>query len=339
MGASVPILTYHSIAPGERLGPDLFGCHLEALSRSGLASVSPGDLDRAGQGFLLTFDDGFADLWTHALPLLRHRGVRATVFAIPSRAGEGEPRPVGVAAWTRGAAEAHREASLCPGPHPAFLRWSELEALEATGLVTVQSHSWSHRMGWVGDEIVGFHRGRSHWSLAQCTGGDDRPGIPLYRRGSALAHRLYRDDPGLRDHLARRAQTGASDAELRAEARRYRDEQGDRGTWEAADERRRRTADEIVRAREALEARLGGTRDELCLPWGEYDEVTLECARAAGIRRVYTLDRGPNPAGRIGFLVNRFEPRPKGALWLRGRLWVYRSARRAHLYAALSHRS
>ncbi|MEW6489751.1 MAG: hypothetical protein AB1578_17820, partial [Thermodesulfobacteriota bacterium] len=56
------------------------------------------------------------------------------------------------------------------------------------------------------------------------------------------------------------------------------------------------------------------------------------------IRRVYTLDRGPNPAGRIGFLVNRFEPRARGSLWLRLRLWLYRSTIRADLYARASGR-
>jgi peptidoglycan/xylan/chitin deacetylase (PgdA/CDA1 family) len=103
--------------------------------------------------------------------------------------------------------------------------------------------------------------------------------------------------------------------------------------WETEEERRARTLGEIAGAREALEARLGGIRDELCLPWGQYDEVTLECARRVGIRRVYTLNRGPNPVGRVGFLVNRFEPRAKGAGWLRIRVWIYRSAVRAALYA------
>lgn len=334
MAASLPVLAYHSVAPGERLGAALFERHLAALAASGLPSLSPAELGRAARGFLLTFDDGFADLWTHGLPLLARYGVKAAVFAIPSRAGEGPPRPQGEVAWEGPPARAHREASLAPGPHPAFLRWSELEALEASGLVTVQSHSWSHRMGWVGDEIVGFHRGRSHWSLAQCTGGDERVGIPLYLRGSALAHRLYRDAPELRDRLARAAQAGASDENLRAAARGA----GRGGGWESDAERRARTLDEIVRARQALEARLGGARDELCLPWGEYDETTLACAREAGVRRVYTLDRGPNPAGGVGFLVNRFEPRARGASWLRGRLWVYRSTLRARFYAALSRR-
>jgi hypothetical protein len=200
-------------------------------------------------------------------------------------------------------------------------------------------------MGWVGDEIVGFQLGKAHWSLAAATDGDERLGIPLYRRGSALAHRLYSDDPGLRDalagwlaargggaYVAERGEKAVA-AELRREAAHHRSREG---RWETDAERAGRTLEEIARARQALEERLGGERDELCLPWGQYDPVTLACAREAGIRRVYTLDRGPNPAGRIGFLVNRFEPRARGPWWLRLRLWLYRSTGRARLYGRLS---
>jgi peptidoglycan/xylan/chitin deacetylase (PgdA/CDA1 family) len=348
---AIPVLTYHSIGPGERLGPERFGEHLAALARCGLPSLLPADLDTARRGFLLTFDDGFADLWTHGLQLLQEHHIRAVVFAIPSRTGDGPPRPQGHRAFAGSAKQVHEEAAAVGGVHPGHLRWSELAALEASGLVAVQSHSQQHAMGWIGDEIVGFHLGESHWSLPQATGGDQRLGIPLYRRGSVLAHRCFADDKRLRDHLAgwiagRGGKEYATELgravivqELRREAQRYRNDNGNGGCWETEDRRRARTIEDLAQAREALERRLGGRRDELCLPWGEYDRVTLDCARQAGIRRVYTLDRGPNPAGEVGFLVNRFEPRARGGAWVRLRLWIYRSTVRTRAYGVLSGRS
>lgn len=353
MGVSIPVLAYHALGPRAGVGRGWFSAHLRGLATSGLPSLAPAQLGSAPRGFLLTFDDGFADLWTHGFPLLREHGIRAAVFVIPSRTGEGPLRPAGSVASPVSESRAHGEASATPGPHPAFLRWSELAALEASGLVTVQSHSWSHAVGWVGDEIVGFHlgaHGKRHWSLAQCTGGDERLGIPRYRRGSALAHRLYRDDPALRDHLAAWlaarggegyvVERGAARVtrELHEVTRSFGVSHPTHGRWEGDEEREARTLTEIARGRQALEERLGGTRDELCLPWGEYDPVTLSCARRAGIRRIYTLDRGANPAGQVGFLVQRFEPRDRGPLWLRTRLWLYHSTLRANLYAALSGR-
>ncbi len=344
------MLTYHSVAPGSPIDPERLGAHLAAARASGLPGLGPADLDGGRAGFLVTFDDGFADLWTHGLAVLEAQRVHAVVFAIPSRCGDGQPRPRGEAAVPGPASGLMAQASRRDGAHPGFLRWSELQALEDTGRVTVQSHSFSHAAGWVSDEVTGFHLGRVHWSLAQCTGGDDRLGIPLYRRGSALAHRKYRDDPGLRDHLARWLEARGGEAyvaergaeavrrELREELERYRGRHGGRGAWETDGERRQRTVEDLVRAREALESRLGGRRDELALPWGQYDAMTLACARRAGVRRVYTLDRRPNPVGRVGFLVHRFEPRPKGGWWLRTRLWLYRSTWRTAVYGIVSGR-
>jgi peptidoglycan/xylan/chitin deacetylase (PgdA/CDA1 family) len=340
---------YHSVAPGERTGPETFEDHLQALARSGLPSLRAADLDTAPRGFLVTFDDGFSDLWTHGLPLLKAYNIRAVVFAVVSTAGEGEPRAVGERVYPGPSTQALGETARQPGPHPAFLRWSELQALEKSGLVEVQSHTFEHRMGWKGSQIRGFHlgrRGRGHWTLPQATGGDERLGIPLYPRGSGLGNRLYLDDAGLRECLAQWLAARGGEgyigergvetvtAELSGVAESYRSDHGDQGRWETDEEREARTLRDLSLAKEGLESRLGGCRDELCLPWGHYDDVTMECARRVGIRRLYTVSRGPNPAQRIGFLVHRFGPMREsdGASWLRKRLWVYRSSLRASLY-------
>lgn len=347
-GASIPVLIYHSIGPHERIDVRLFEAHLRALARSGLPSLRAADLDDAEKGFLVTFDDGFADIWTHALPLLEKYRIHAVVFALPSFMDEGPVRPRGEWTFAGAGTDALREASRTGAPHAGFLRWSEAAALEASGWVEIHSHSLAHRAGWSRERIRGFHLGHSHWALEQITGGDVRLGIPLYSRRSALAARLYHDDPGLRDALAAWlesrggqgyvAERGekAVQAELHREAQTYREAHPSGGRFESEEERRARVTEDLGRARALLEERLGGRRDELCLPWGHHSRTTLECARAVGVRRVYTTAVGPNPAGRIGFLVNRFGPmRSNGPLWLRSRLWVYRSVRRAALYAKL----
>ncbi len=352
-GAGIPILTYHRIADCERLNTSIFESHLEVLAASGIPSLLPKDLGRAGRGFMLTFDDGFADCWTHVFPLLKKYGVRAVIFVIPAILGEGPERVQGKRVYHDDASQAHQEASVALAPHQAFLRWSELTAMEKSGLVAVQSHSLEHRSIWGGDQITGFNLGsgnRTHWSLEQITGGDIRWGIPVYRRISALANRRFDDNRNLRDLLAGWLETrgGAAyvgerglektESELWALLRSYESKNSIKGVWETIDERVKRTTADIAGARQVLEKRLGGTRDELCLPWGEYDSVTLECARKAGVRRMYTLDRGPNPAVNPGFLLNRFEPRPRGRFWLKSRLWIYTSTLRSRLYAKLSSR-
>ncbi|MEU2283141.1 polysaccharide deacetylase family protein [Streptomyces sp. NPDC013178] len=78
--------------------PERLDRQLAWLRRRGLRGVSLRDLFAArarGEGRRLvglTFDDGYVDFLTHALPVLRHRGCGATLFVLPGRLG-------GVNAW------------------------------------------------------------------------------------------------------------------------------------------------------------------------------------------------------------------------------------------------
>lgn len=352
-GTSIPILTYHRIAEGEKLDLRIFEAHLKVLADSGLPSLLPDDLQQADKGFVLTFDDGFADCWTHVFPLLLKYGLRAVIFVIPAKTGDGPLRAPGERVFPGNASQAHEEACARPGPHDAFLRWSEMAEMEKSGLVAIQSHSLEHRSIWGGDRVTGFNLGtanKTHWSLAQITDGDVRLGIPVYQRGSAIGCRRFHDDRELREVMAGWLEerggaafiadqgVKATEAALWEVCRAYLQKADAKGEWESPAHRAERTRADIVGARKLLEDRLGGVRDELCLPWGEYDAVTLECAKQAGVRRVYTLDRGPNPARSAGFLLQRFEPRPRGPVWLKSRLWIYASIFRSLVYARLSPR-
>jgi len=66
---------------------------------------------------------------------------------------------------------------------------------------------------------------------------------------------------------------------------------------------------ELANCKTALEALVHAPVDELALPYGEYDEQTIELARALGFQRVFSLDAcphpGPLPTGVVGrYLVS-----------------------------------
>ncbi|WP_373287935.1 polysaccharide deacetylase family protein [Streptomyces lasiicapitis] len=93
------IAMYHSIADPAQdpyhitVSPDRLDAQLAWLRRRGLRGVSMERLlDACGRGrgrglVGLTFDDGYADFLTHAVPLLRHHDCTATVFVLPGRLG------------------------------------------------------------------------------------------------------------------------------------------------------------------------------------------------------------------------------------------------------------
>ncbi|WP_246267896.1 polysaccharide deacetylase family protein [Nonomuraea typhae] len=93
------VLMYHSIDHFEEdpylitVKPQRFAAQMRWLSRRGLRGVSMRDLldaqrsGTAGRLVGLTFDDGYADFVTHALPVLLRHGFTGTVFAVTGRLG------------------------------------------------------------------------------------------------------------------------------------------------------------------------------------------------------------------------------------------------------------
>ncbi|MGW6979491.1 polysaccharide deacetylase family protein [Streptomyces sp. NPDC054932] len=100
--ASPWVLMYHSVAEftdpaedpyGITVTPSALEAQLLWLRSRGLRGVSVGELLRAraaghGAGLVgLTFDDGYTDFLTHALPLLRRYDCTSTLFVLPGRLG------------------------------------------------------------------------------------------------------------------------------------------------------------------------------------------------------------------------------------------------------------
>jgi peptidoglycan/xylan/chitin deacetylase (PgdA/CDA1 family) len=100
---TIPSLLYHSIATesAPRFGPyalrpDGFRAHLQYLHDAGYTAITVGRLVRAmtGQGqplperpVVMTFDDAFADFYSHALPLLLEFRAVATMYVVSGLIG------------------------------------------------------------------------------------------------------------------------------------------------------------------------------------------------------------------------------------------------------------
>ena len=84
----------------------------------------------------LTFDDGYANFFTRALPVLARYHARATVFVVTGCIGLEQPMPFD--RW--GNRHARRAGDEAWRP----MNWHEIEACVASGLVTVGAHSQRH---------------------------------------------------------------------------------------------------------------------------------------------------------------------------------------------------
>jgi peptidoglycan/xylan/chitin deacetylase (PgdA/CDA1 family) len=140
---AVPILMYHSIserAEARRafrnftISPNLFAAHLNYLSQPGYTGLTVTRFARSVRARLplpprpivITFDDGFADFFSSALPILQRHGFPATLYITASYIG-------GTSLWLRHEGETTRP----------MLIWDQVHEINAAG-IECGAHSLSH---------------------------------------------------------------------------------------------------------------------------------------------------------------------------------------------------
>jgi peptidoglycan/xylan/chitin deacetylase (PgdA/CDA1 family) len=138
--APIPLLLYHSVSSDPvpwagpwTVSPDRFRVHMDELVDSGATPLTISDLvQRLSTGTPLperpvgvTFDDGFADFWTEAAPVMAERSIANTLYVTT---GALLPR-IGT-----------EQLRLQPAP---MLQWSQLAELEAMG-TEIGGHSHTH---------------------------------------------------------------------------------------------------------------------------------------------------------------------------------------------------
>lgn len=144
VSVKAPVVYYHKVDnpdPKARLKgiyilPRRFDLQMKLLKLMGYHTINPGELldSLEGKGTLprkpiiITFDDGYQDNYTQALPILKKYGFGATIFVTVNHIGK----------YTVNA----------PGGNetmPAqMLTWEEMKQLEREG-ITIGSHTLTHR--------------------------------------------------------------------------------------------------------------------------------------------------------------------------------------------------
>jgi peptidoglycan/xylan/chitin deacetylase (PgdA/CDA1 family) len=130
------VLMYHSVSPYDEdpnevtITPQRFERHMRWLRGRGLRGVSVAELlsaraDGRGRALVgLTFDDGYRDFVTYAMPVLQRYGFTATAFVLAGRLG-------GHNAWDS------------PGPYKALLTADQVRQA-AEGGMEIGSHGLEH---------------------------------------------------------------------------------------------------------------------------------------------------------------------------------------------------
>ena len=142
MNLEVPILLYHSISDDASaqfkkwtVSPQDFAAQMGHLYENGFTPVTVTRLARAiandrvslpERPVVISFDDGFADFYSQAFPVLDRYGFTATLFVVSGYIG-------GSAQWLQDQGEAERP----------MLTWEQITALDAAG-IEIGAHTQTH---------------------------------------------------------------------------------------------------------------------------------------------------------------------------------------------------
>ena len=136
-----PILLYHSISDKAApqfapwaVQPEVFGAHLCYLRKQGYTPLTLSQLARLYVGYkrlperpvVITFDDGFADFYTNALPLLERYACPATLYITTDYVGH-------TSRWLEAEGEGGRP----------MLTWAQIKELAERG-VECGAHTRTH---------------------------------------------------------------------------------------------------------------------------------------------------------------------------------------------------
>jgi peptidoglycan/xylan/chitin deacetylase (PgdA/CDA1 family) len=307
----IPILMYHSVgrpipgwkSPWFSLPARIFADHVERLARAGYRSVTldevreyvVGERSLPQRSVAITFDDGYIDTWTYAVPILRKFGFRGAVFITPEFV---DPRDVVRPTLDNVGFKSMGGESL---EVRGFMSWGELKRASDEKVLSVEAHGLTHTFYPINPEVIDFHHpGDSYLWLDWNAYPDEKPfyierlganrvawGTPVYRHGKSLTVRRYFPDPRESEHLAEYVRDQGGEAFFRregwretlmSEILRLRKTRPAKDRYESPDERLSRYEDEILGSRRRIEERTGRRPGYFVFPGGGYDDDSFGLA-------------------------------------------------------------
>lgn len=214
---AVPVIMYHSIGVrdtnwnfGYLTCPyQVFENQLKWLKMSGYTSISLNELynymkrgeEIPKKAIVLTFDDGYADNWVFAYPLLKKYGFKATIYVNPEFVDpQKQPRTNLDDLWSG-------NACFDELPISGYLSWAEMKEMEEDDVIDIQSHTMSHTWLPQSDRIIDFrHPGDSYTWMTWNQNIEKKPflqkddeylkayGQPVFENGRAIGVKQFIPD-------------------------------------------------------------------------------------------------------------------------------------------------
>jgi len=243
---------------------------------------------------VISFDDGFADNFVYAYPILKKYNLKATIFPITSRIiKEDFVRPTLEDYWNNkisknqlyqplGMGEAHQEF-LEKGKSYDFLTVAELNKMK--DVFNIEGHAKIHAKVFYEDKILDFYDGKNgHWSAPYSYSEKndfsslEYPiiGYPIFPDKNNLAVRRGFLKKEIKDFLKNLDKSFFSKKNWKENLKKELEKNFDSFLdFETEEERINRVKNELIEAKRELEEMIGQKVNHISYPFGHYDDILI----------------------------------------------------------------
>jgi peptidoglycan/xylan/chitin deacetylase (PgdA/CDA1 family) len=236
---------------------------------------------------VITFDDGYLDNWVYVFPILKKYNIKITIFVNPEFVDpRDEIRPTLEDAWS----DLLSESDLQP---IGFLNWKEMNIMEDSGLVDIQSHSMTHNTYFKNDKLIDLYEGAQQYDwLPWIYDKKNKPyymlnpqmesiqhGTPIFDYDRSLAIKKYLPSQEFMDYCIEEYRRCSEPAkEKKALLNKIIQSiigENNIGRYETDAEYIQRFNYELVESRRIIEEKLKKEVRYLCWPGGRYNKLSL----------------------------------------------------------------
>lgn len=221
---------------------------------------------------VLTFDDGYKDNLTVALPVLKKYNARATIFVNPAYVSD------------------------CTDPDSdwGFMTWDEVEKASESGVFDIQAHTMTHEFIFRSDKIYDYYTpdkfNRYYWLAWMLFPDSPRKwnskameyknmiptGYPVFEFGRRLSYRAFKPNQEYVNYIIDEYAKGNTQA--------HKTYEGVRGEYETPEEFTEYAVWEVKECKNILEEKTGKSVHTLCFPGGGYTDEVLKIAKDSGYK-------------------------------------------------------
>ena len=235
---------------------------------------------------LVTFDDGYADNYVYAFPILKKYGIKALLFVPTSKIADTDKKRQTTEDHRNGKVEYSKlfmpdkeenalEKSL-NGDLGEFLSWGEIDTMVKSGVFTIGSHGHVHAKIFSHDKVIGIYgKSKPHWSFEYAYNNDISEGLPIFEMKSSLSCKRFIPNEEFKKY-ALELYSKLPESELINKLNSFKN----KGFYET--NHKERIEGELKISKNIIKKKLGIDSPFLSWPWGEYTEESTKIAKSVG---------------------------------------------------------